>query len=68
MLLQDPLMCVRSVLGKITSGVTTLLIVQFDNNLPAQHKVRPEGGVTFPPKIKILFSFLPVTFGQILIL
>lgn len=68
MLLQDLLMCVRSVLGKIISGIVTLLVVWFDNNLTAQHKVRPVGGVAFPPEIKILFSFLLVIFEQILIL
>lgn len=68
MLLEDPLICGRSVLGKITSGIVTLLIVWFDSNLTAQHKVRPEGGETFPPEIKILCSCLPVIFGQILIL
>lgn len=38
-------MCVRSVLGKVTSGIVTLLIVWFDNSLTAQHKVRPVGGL-----------------------
>lgn len=68
MLLQDLLVCVRSVLGKVTSGIVTLLIVWFDNNLTVQHQVRPVGAVTFPSEIKILFTFLPVIFGQILVL
>lgn len=68
MLLQDPLICVKSVLGKIAPGIVTLLIIWLDSSLTAQHKVRPVGWVTFSFEMKILFSFLPVIFGQILIL